>query len=603
MTEAAITALVLTTIAAATKKISALPASAGVEYDDFVAVVNVTATRTEKATVAQLMDRTVGTFITAAQLRALEVATIADNSLFYIKGIVSPGDGGEGFYYYDAGSVAVDNTGTVIEPTSGTGAFLRVYSGAVNIRWFGATGDGVTDDTAAIQAAINWAITSTGGGEVFAPQGNYKVASPIAINANTYNKLRIYGVGFNTTFKHTAGAFCFKIDNSGGSSVSLLLLELFAVDATGNAAANAAIYFNAAGRSLVSRCYLINYSKTSGTEIQKGYPIILADATVGLVTVRDCHLGNGYGGIYSVANGVQIKDCIFEVTTGPGIYIAGGAGITVAGCRMQTIGTYGVNCPVGGAIAITNSYFEGCTTHSIYCGSSSQVRGLNITGNCFTGTTGTHHVNIEFAHGVNIDANFFNTSGSVGLIKVGGAEVTVGLYIGCSNGLSAAVLASYTMLTETNPTRYGLIYDILTFTWNPGTLTRWGNMLGTAQKTFGVQNGTNNGVYNVGGYLAFVQLLDNQSITITLGAGAIISVEDGSLGFNGAFFASYDSATIVELADPSTKWAVTNTDSGGNWAIYKIGASSVVTIKNYNNASSNIRVQILGSVVSATAPA
>ncbi len=54
-------------------------------------------------------------------------------------------------------------------------AIAEVY----NVRNFGATGDGITDDTAAIQAAIN-AIPSTGG-TVYIPAGTYRINSPIIV--------------------------------------------------------------------------------------------------------------------------------------------------------------------------------------------------------------------------------------------------------------------------------------------------------------------------------------------------------------------------------------------------------------------------------------
>lgn len=55
----------------------------------------------------------------------------------------------------------------------------RIYNGMINAKWFGAVGDNVTDDTAAIQAALdtvevdNWPDAGNGG--IFLPEGKYVV--------------------------------------------------------------------------------------------------------------------------------------------------------------------------------------------------------------------------------------------------------------------------------------------------------------------------------------------------------------------------------------------------------------------------------------------
>jgi polygalacturonase len=55
-----------------------------------------------------------------------------------------------------------------------TKAHNRMISdAAVNVKDYGATGDGTTDDTTSIQAAIN-AVTS--GGVVYFPSGTYRIA-------------------------------------------------------------------------------------------------------------------------------------------------------------------------------------------------------------------------------------------------------------------------------------------------------------------------------------------------------------------------------------------------------------------------------------------
>lgn len=57
-----------------------------------------------------------------------------------------------------------------------------------DVKTYGATGDGVTDDTTAIQAAIN-AINAAGGGTVFFPAGTYKITATLSLLEN----VRLFG--------------------------------------------------------------------------------------------------------------------------------------------------------------------------------------------------------------------------------------------------------------------------------------------------------------------------------------------------------------------------------------------------------------------------
>jgi hypothetical protein len=118
------------------------------------------------------------------------LATVNKGSPVQVLGFHTKGDGGGGVFFYDAeASKTEHNGGTVIDPnkvslitnwganqtayftaaTSGVGVWKREHSGAVNVKWFGAKGDGVTDDTESIQAAINFSRC------IYLPLGVYLV--------------------------------------------------------------------------------------------------------------------------------------------------------------------------------------------------------------------------------------------------------------------------------------------------------------------------------------------------------------------------------------------------------------------------------------------
>ncbi|MCC6634775.1 MAG: glycoside hydrolase family 55 protein, partial [Chitinophagaceae bacterium] len=73
--------------------------------------------------------------------------------------------------------VILDNA-IIIESNDENLIYFRVHDGSRNAKWYGAKGDGITDDTAALQAAIN------AGGTLYIPAGVYLISQPINLIGN-----------------------------------------------------------------------------------------------------------------------------------------------------------------------------------------------------------------------------------------------------------------------------------------------------------------------------------------------------------------------------------------------------------------------------------
>lgn len=61
------------------------------------------------------------------------------------------------------------NNGTIFSSATSGWTWQRIFDGPVNVKWFGAVGDGVTDD----RSAIGTAITNSGSTPIYFPEGTY----------------------------------------------------------------------------------------------------------------------------------------------------------------------------------------------------------------------------------------------------------------------------------------------------------------------------------------------------------------------------------------------------------------------------------------------
>lgn len=162
---------------------------------------------------------------TIATLRGLNPSNY---SQVYVDGYYNAGDGVGGVFYASTGYSPghyVDNGGTIIVPTGGDGskAWVRTIIGPIDVKYFGAKGDGSNDDTTYIQNTIDFAAGKT----IYLSSGQYKVTSELVIES-AYTHLLGDGEGSTTiVFAPSGDATCLRVQNSsptiitGGSVTNL----------------------------------------------------------------------------------------------------------------------------------------------------------------------------------------------------------------------------------------------------------------------------------------------------------------------------------------------------------------------------------------------
>ncbi|GAA3411172.1 glycosyl hydrolase family 28-related protein [Paenibacillus hodogayensis] len=129
---------------------------------------------------------------TIAELKALSSGPCT--SVFFVKDSLR-----EGVFVWDtADTASADNGGTVVVDAFGR-RWKRVVDDVLKVQWFGAKGDGLADDTDAIQACIN---AASPGQTVYFPKGTYIVLpSGITRYIQLRSNLTLLGEGASSVIK------------------------------------------------------------------------------------------------------------------------------------------------------------------------------------------------------------------------------------------------------------------------------------------------------------------------------------------------------------------------------------------------------------------
>ena len=240
-------------------------------------------------------------------------------------------------------------------------------TGYYNVLDYGATGDGVTDDTVAIQNVINVVEASTNGGVVYMPAGKYKITANLTITWPKLCVLRGDGsqLSFIWDYRTSVG--------TGG------VITYDASVAAGGA--NAYMGTFTGGFSLVKK---VNYTIVTG-------PVITTLGT-GTGLYANGVVGGVYQDIWATGynTNIYLIDClgfamrdIYSNQAAYGIYLAGYSALSgpnasiVENCIISACGTWGLYI-AGGSVQVIGGTYTFCGTMATVSGGICAINDLSL---------------------------------------------------------------------------------------------------------------------------------------------------------------------------------------------------------------------------------
>lgn len=308
--------------------------------------------------------------ITVDSIADLKIAPIDTN--ISILGYYVMGDGGRGDFYWDSSSTDADNGGTIIQATGvATGRWIRVLSNPVNIKWFGATGDGTTDDITAIDNAMA-SLGGNGGDVIFPiPASYWRTSATLTVPAG----VRLIFLGYNDKdtlynyIKPDAGV-------SPGIEVTRTKgVELISacIDATNLVGGEIAFDFDA-----------VWWSKVSGSRV-----VNLSNATAIGVRIKFSDTPSDFGNYWNIYEHISITG-----SAGIGFLILGKSGaprVNVNTFMNLRAGGITTGCDIaetGAGVVFINPNFEGNSGDGMTVGNISSGTSIILIGGEFSGNTG-----------------------------------------------------------------------------------------------------------------------------------------------------------------------------------------------------------------------
>jgi hypothetical protein len=320
---------------------------------------------------------------TVSALRAL-TSTTGPWTTLYLRGYYATGDGGEGLFEYDSSdTTSTDNGGTILVDASDRRWKRQVAGGPLHVRWFGAKGDGSTND----YTAINNAIVASRNNKLYFSPGTYITETQFTLDVGynyhfegaTNTGDQTSGVTIKST--NTSSGHIFYWDNStAGNYTGLYISDMTLLGNRGEENTNGCGIY---GKKLIGLNLIRVWIKDQGS-----HGVYLEDSWVS--HIERCVITHNYGcGIYyhNRANNVSIIDCTITdncyVADIANVVLNGSAGYENSQVYIESLDIEGVSHEESGGLWIT--YSDAVTIDGLYMErapsllyADSTVRGLDL---------------------------------------------------------------------------------------------------------------------------------------------------------------------------------------------------------------------------------
>lgn len=305
--------------------------------------------------------------------------------------------------------------------------------GFVNVKSppFNARGNGIADDTIAIQAAI--AFANSNNLTVYFPKGIYRISNTLLMETGT----KFVGEGKRKTIIRTITAIpAIKVNGTNLSSV--LWWEIDGITLDGNGVGTIGLQLEFSHEGSYARGMITGFQK--GITFNQSFSNDITTSQIFSNSDTNVELG-------SQSNDITLLDCQFDLAGNYGVHVtAESQGISLISCVVQRCGKDGVLVDDGSGINISGGYFESNNTSLTagvgdirLSGSVGSVFGTAITGTQIWTRWTQAGIVINDASGVSIQGCSIN--------NVGGGTTTFSIQTSTST-VDGSVILSGNLLVD-----------------------------------------------------------------------------------------------------------------------------------------------------------